>query len=194
MAIFCTSDEHYDHLNVIRFDTRPFKDVADMQRGMIERHNVVVSKDDEVWHLGDFSMSEKTVPLILPQLNGTHYLVHGNHDKSHPCQKHSEATKQRYLQYGFAGVYQEVQNFYGFVLNHLPYVGQEEGNHGARFSQWRPVDKGQYLLCGHVHVSWKTKGRMINVGVPQWDYAPVSLDTLIAIRDKQNLIIKTNSQ
>ena len=183
-----TSDEHYDHLNVIRFDNRPFRDVADMQYGLIERHNSVVSDNDEVWHIGDFSMSEKTVPLILPRLKGKHYLVMGNHEKCHPCQKHSDAAKQRYLMYGFIGVYHELHNWYGgFLLNHLPYADQEEGNHGLKFMQYRPIDKGGFLICGHVHVSWKTKGRMINVGVPQWDYKPVHLDQLITIRDQRSV-------
>lgn len=192
--LWLVSDEHYDHTNVIRFDDRPFKDVADMQQGMIERHNSVVSDDDEVWHIGDFSMSEKTVPFILPQLKGKHHLVMGNHDKCHPCHgKKFEAAKQRYHLYGFLGIYQELHNFHGFLVNHMPYVGQEDGAHGTKFSQYRPIDKGQWLLCGHVHTAWKTKDRMINVGVPQWNYTPISLDEVKEIVDKQRLLIKTNS-
>src|SRR5271165_2597545 len=147
MDIWLSSDEHYDHFNVIRFDNRPFKDVADMQYGLIERHNSVVSDDDEVWHIGDFSMSEKTVPLILPRLKGKHYLIFGNHDKVFTGHKGHEKAKERYLMYGFAGVYHEMHNWHGgFLLNHLPYLGQEDGNHGVKFAQYRPIDKGGWLI------------------------------------------------
>jgi calcineurin-like phosphoesterase family protein len=192
--IYLTSDEHYDHQNIIVFCVRPFNDVSDMQRGLIERHNAVVSKDDVVYHVGDFSMSEKTVPFILPQLNGVHYLVSGNHDKVHPVQKKHEDAVVRYRQYGFAGVYNELRNFHGFLVSHMPYLGQEEGKHGTKYSEYRPVDKGSFLLCGHVHQQWKTKDRMFNVGIDVWDYRPVALDTLISMRDNHNLITKTGSQ
>lgn len=175
MTTWFTSDEHYDHANIIRFSGRPFSGVPQMQYEMIVRHNAVVGENDDVWHLGDFALNEKTVPLILPRLVGRHHLVVGNHDACHPCHKKSEGAKRRYLLYGFASVATEI-HMGPFLLNHLPYVG--DSAHEGRYPEWRPKDEGKWLLHGHVHELWKVRGKMINVGVDQWNYGPVSLAAL----------------
>lgn len=67
-------------------------------------------------------------------------------------------------------------------ISHFPYadpsLGGKENRHGEvitdKFAPWRVVDEGGWLLCGHVHDSWRQKGRMINVGVDAWGGRPVS--------------------
>lgn len=166
MTTWFTSDEHYDHRNIIRFCDRPFGAVLEMQREMIARHNAVVGPDDEVWHLGDFSLNEKTVPQILCQLRGKHHLISGNHDKCHPCHKKTETAKRRYLLFGFASVRHEV-HMGPWLLNHLPYTGDSANE--PRYPEWRPKDEGKWLLHGHIHEIRKVGERMINVGVDQWN-------------------------
>ena len=174
-----TSDQHFGHANIIRFCDRPFADSDEMTRELVARHNAVVGETEEVFHLGDFSLDERLVPQILPLLNGRHRLVVGNHDKCHPCHKKSDAAKRRYLAYGFASV-QTVVHMGPWLLCHLPYAGTPE--HKTRYPEWRPKDEGRWLLHGHVHEQWQIRGRMINVGVDKWDYAPVHLSTLDRIR------------
>jgi calcineurin-like phosphoesterase family protein len=178
MTVWFTSDEHYDHKNIIAYSGRPFADVLEMQRELVARHNALVGDDDDVWHLGDFALNEKTIPGILSQLRGRHHLIVGNHDRCHPCHKKSEGAKRRYLLFGFASVQREV-HMGPWILNHLPYTGDSANE--PRYPEWRPKDEGKVLLHGHVHELWKTKDRMINVGVDQWNYAPVSLATLEAL-------------
>ena len=48
------SDLHFGHRNVIGFDHRPFSDVEEMDRVLISLWNSRVSKDDEVYIIGDF--------------------------------------------------------------------------------------------------------------------------------------------
>ena len=48
------SDLHFGHANVIRHDARPFADVGEMDRVLIERWNAVVGEDDDVYVVGDF--------------------------------------------------------------------------------------------------------------------------------------------
>ena len=185
MTVWLSADLHVDHHNILAYCNRPFTSVSHMQEELVRRFNERVAPKDELWILGDFSMGEKIVPIILPKFNGTKYLVSGNHCQTHPSRKNHEAAKLRYLHYGFAGVFHEVHNFHGFLLNHMPYV--EEGAHGAKYAQWRPKDEGKWLLCGHVHQSFKIDipRRTINVGCDVWDYYPVPLATLTAIRDGQ---------
>ena len=195
MNTWVYSDPHWDHRNIITYCNRPFKDVSHMQEVMIANINSLVKPEDELWCLGDFSMNEKTVPIILPRLSGKKFLIPGNHDLCHPINKKWEAAKQRYLMYGFAGIYQQLENWHGFVLNHLPY--EEPNEYGKRFLHYRPVHKeNQFLLHGHVHSTPETKLRpnMLDVGVDGNNYFPYHLDEIKAIVDKQRLIIKTNSQ
>ncbi len=191
--IWLSSDHHFGHANIIRLDERPFNDVEDMNRSMIGRWNARVKPEDTVLYLGDFSLSKKPLTEILPKLHGEKHLIAGNHDHCHPSQAKSFEKRERlenlYLDAGFksirtidvilldlpAGPTQT-------VLHHMPYLGG--GDHtemGERYQEFRPVDQGHWLLHGHVHKAWKKKGRMINVGAPVWDYAPVSLDEIKAL-------------
>ena len=190
MTTWFRSDDHFQHLKIIPYCFRPFTSIDEMNSELITRHNQVVKKDDEVYYLGDFSLSEKVVPIILPALNGRIHLILGNHDKAHPLNfkagsrevKAAEA-KKRYLDYGFVSVDLEMK-LDPFILCHFPYLSEEvENKYEAKYPQWRPKNNGEWLLCGHVHQAWKTKNKMINVGCDVWDYAPVQLETLIAIKE-----------
>jgi calcineurin-like phosphoesterase family protein len=54
----------------------------------------------------------------------------------------------------------------------MPFLNPEDKD--QRYSQFRPIDKGQWLLHGHVHEKWLHRKRMINVGVDVWNFTPVS--------------------
>lgn len=193
--IWLYSDSHWDHRNIINYCHRPYSSVEHMQQEMLSNINSVVKPDDELWCLGDFAFSEKTVPYILGQLNvNDKYLVSGNHCKTHPMHKGWEKARERYLQYGFTGVYQEVHNWHGFLVNHFPY--HQSDQYDKKFTGWRPKDTGEFLLHGHDHRTPETRlrERMLDCGVDGNNYFPINLDEVIAIKDKQNLILKTNSQ
>lgn len=79
---FFTSDTHFGHANIIRFCNRPFQNVEEMNEVLIENWNKVVSKDDTVFHLGDFAFGGSSVwNSIIPRLNGHINLIIGNHDR-----------------------------------------------------------------------------------------------------------------
>ena len=46
------SDLHFGHENAIEFDNRPFSDVDEMDRRMIELWNLRVSHNDDVYIVG----------------------------------------------------------------------------------------------------------------------------------------------
>lgn len=175
MSTWFTSDQHFGHTNIIKYSGRPFADVDMMNNELIARFNAAVSPEDDVWHVGDFSLDEVLVKKFLPLLRGKHHLISGNHDRCHPTHRKSAAAMQRYLRYGFVDVRPE-HRVGQFRLCHLPY--EPTGPADERYADMRPKDKGVWLLCGHVHEAWKVRGRMINVGVDQWAYAPVKLETL----------------
>jgi calcineurin-like phosphoesterase family protein len=177
-----TSDFHLSHARIIEYSKRPFRNIDEMNRELVARHNAVVQDDDVVYNVGDLSMKESIVPIVVPLLKGIKYLISGNHDRTFAGRKNHEEAIKRYIGYGFKDVMMETR-VDRFLVNHLPYMKDDDTGHEARFPEWRPKNDGGYLLCGHVHRAWKTKDKMINVGVDQWDYAPVSLETLIAMTE-----------
>jgi calcineurin-like phosphoesterase family protein len=178
MTIWLTSDQHYGHKNIIEYSGRPFRDVDHMTSELIERHNRLVGDADEVWHLGDFSLDARLVARILPTLRGKHHLVVGNHDACHPMHHRHVRAEKKYLAAGFVDIAVSAE-LDGFLLQHMPYSGDHADR--ERYTEWRPRDEGRWLLHGHVHESWKVRDRMINVGVDQWGYAPVTLDEVIVL-------------
>jgi len=174
MTTWITADEHYGHTNIIRYCERPFFDAEHMKQELVARHNAVVGPSDHVIHVGDFAMNEQLVSSILPQLHGRHTLVFGNHDRCHPCRKDHVAAKGRYLRAGFVEVVESLV-VDGMLVHHMPYSGDDR----EKYHAYRPYDYGRVLLHGHIHGLWKTRGRMINVGVDVRDYAPVALEAIV---------------
>ena len=50
-----SSDQHFGHSNIIKFMLRPFADVEEMDYALITNWNSVVSPEDSVYVVGDFS-------------------------------------------------------------------------------------------------------------------------------------------
>lgn len=80
--IFFTSDTHFGHKNVINFCGRPFRDVKEMNERLIKNWNDRVGVQDMVFHCGDvlWFNSRHETKKIMDRLNGTIYIVLGNHD------------------------------------------------------------------------------------------------------------------
>ena len=46
---FYISDLHFGHKNIIGFDSRPWNDLAEMEKGLINNWNNVVTKEDTTY-------------------------------------------------------------------------------------------------------------------------------------------------
>ena len=70
--IFFTSDLHFGHENVLRFDHRPFASVEEMDDELIRRWNAKVAPGDLVYVLGDLIWKSRNddAPGLLRSLNG----------------------------------------------------------------------------------------------------------------------------
>ena len=81
--IFYTSDLHFGHENVIRFDNRPFRSVSEMDYTLIHLWNSRVQPDDTVYIVGDFAYrNTRPAEWYLQQLQGKTQLLYGNHDQA----------------------------------------------------------------------------------------------------------------
>lgn len=115
-SIYMIADTHfYNNGDIIRYEKRPFKDAEKMNHDLIINWNKIITNDDVVWHLGDFSDSsdmEKNKTL-LNMLNGHKKLVMGNHDRNRSVAEWMDA--------GFEEVYPLpviLDDF--FILSHEP--------------------------------------------------------------------------
>jgi calcineurin-like phosphoesterase family protein len=181
MSAFFTSDLHFGHANIIKYCDRPFSSVDEMNEIIISRWNDVVTPEDTVYVLGDVAMGKikETLPLCL-QLNGTKHLISGNHDRCHPVMKNFLENRQMYYDAGFESINEQWLDLnLGDALVdmcHFPFEGDSHDE--DRFDDWRPTDRGQWLLHGHVHEKWQVRGKMINCGVDVWNFSPVPVDTV----------------
>ena len=178
--IFFTSDHHFSHANIIRYCNRPFASTEEMNQELISRWNQTVSPDDTVYYLGDFSLSVDVVGSITQLLNGRKFLIMGNHDLCHPVhKKRALLAGELYLRAGFESIELESRieiAGQSVLLHHLPYLTPSAPDkYSGKYDKFRPIDNGQWLLCGHIHEKWREQERMINVGVDVWDFYPVAM-------------------
>jgi calcineurin-like phosphoesterase family protein len=151
-----------------------------MDEIMINKWNTQVHSNDTVYYLGDFSLSGNITESILPRLHGNKHLVMGNHDLCHPVnKKKAELGRMLYLKAGFhsLSLESEIQiSGQSVLLHHLPYLNPTTTDqYAGKYDKFRPTNKGQWLLCGHIHEKWRQLNRMINVGVDVWDFSPVPI-------------------
>lgn len=170
--VFFTSDQHFNHKNIIKYCNRPFSSVSEMNEKLIENWNNVVSDSDIVFHLGDFAFGGSSVwNDILARLKGSIYLILGNHDYA----QLEPSIKQK-----FKGVYNQVTlriDKTEILLNHYPFLCYAGSN------------RGTWQLFGHVHSGGSTEGFDIprlqylnkyqyDVGVDNNNYTPISFNQL----------------
>lgn len=171
--IWFTSDHHFGHANIIKYENRPFHSVGEMNGMMLARWNEKIRPNDLVYHLGDLIFAKRqSIDELVPKLNGRKILIRGNHDKG----------PQKYLDAGFIEVVEKkIIDIDGWnvILCHYPYKNASEVV--LKYMERRPDDHGAWLIHGHSHGSWKLLKRMINVSVENWDYYPVHIDTIRAI-------------
>lgn len=193
--IYFSSDHHFDHANIIKYCNRPFSSLREMNETMVRKWNEVITDEDEIYYLGDFSMSFRAAEYYTPQLRGKKYLIPGNHDACHPVHKKSYKMYWKYDKLGWEVLIPKVDfvipdliPYPGWLLCHFPYKNADYED--ERYRELRPDPQNRVLLHGHVHEKWKVKGKAINVGVDQWDFYPVCINELLNLAGTKDSILK----
>jgi calcineurin-like phosphoesterase family protein len=140
-----------------------------MNETIIKNWNAIIKDGDTVYLLGDFMFRDSIE--FLDRLNGNIILIRGNHDRKEIFKAKNIICYQKF-EYNYDG--------YKFLLNHRPVFDgydpyKDSDNH------IKNVDDYDYILCGHVHEKWKTKGKNINVGVDVWDFKPITINDIIKL-------------
>lgn len=178
MKTFFTSDLHFFHNNVIDFCKRPFGSVDHMNHTLIANWNSVVSEEDHVWFLGDFSFGKyDETEDVLAQLKGIKHLIVGNHDRKGRADKLFNRDWSNFFvdSHDYFRLKVDEQKF---VLCHFP------------FASW---ERGYINLHGHLHSlkGYKNKFKQYDVGVDANDYTPILLSDVVK---KANSGIKSDDK
>ena len=172
MTVFFTSDLHLGHQNVIKMNDRPFKDVDEMNRTLIQNINARVSSRDTLWILGDVSYKitrDEAIALISKINCKDLHLVRGNHDKNwEGMDIFTEICDYKEI---------KAENGRRICLMHYP------------LASWNGMHREAMHLHGHCHFGPDYNRTMFlqgfqryDVGVDANDYYPVTLEDIFAKR------------
>lgn len=172
--VFFTSDMHFYHENIIKYSSRPFESVEDMNEKLISNWNSVVSKNDIVYDLGDFAFSNiKNIKGILKRLNGKHFFIYGNHD--HVICKNKKTLLEEKLFFS-------IENYKSIKINDKNIV---LFHYGCRV--WDKSFYGSWHLYGHSHGTLPPLGKSVDVGIDSKfihdEYRPTSFDEIKKFMD-----------
>ena len=174
MKKYIISDTHFNHKNIIDYCNRPFKDIDEMNNTIIDNWNKTVKNDDIVYHLGDFFLGSKfDLKDIVDRLNGTIYLIRGNHDR---------LTVKSYEDCGIIVLKNApiIMNDYKIMLSHRPLPDTM-------------IKDGYINIHGHIHQNKLKdtydnalfdKNKHINVSCDMLNFKPVLLEKKLKEMDK----------
>jgi calcineurin-like phosphoesterase family protein len=164
---YFTSDQHFDHINIIKHCYRPFRTVDEMNENIINAWNLTVTPDDVVVMAGDISLLPKADLIhkrFLSRLVGNKVYLRGNHD-------HWMKEKRYIYNKRIEGVHVSVC--------HYPMRTWQNSNHGA----WQ--------LHGHSHGTLEPFHNQLDIGIDNafkifGSYRPFSFNEVKAIMEAQN--------
>lgn len=148
---FITSDLHYGDRGAIKYNNRPFADVDEMDKYLIEYHNDTLTDSDTLYIVGDIAYRNRVhINNYLDQLRGKKVIVYGNHDyrnRRDINNHHSVIKATDYLSTNRLG--------HRVVIMHFPIL------------DWDGMYHGSVMLHGHCHGTMhQPNKRTIDIG---WD-------------------------
>lgn len=184
--VFFTSDTHFKHGNIIKYCNRPFESSSDMNNALVSNWNKVVAPNDIVFHLGDFCFGDrKTWKSFCSKLNGTKYLIQGNHDRENEIYYEGFELVCDIAQ---VAIYDnELEDYSTLILCHYC------------LTTWPGQWNGAVHCFGHSHTSPYSQNQAdydyiqhralpsYDVGVDNNNFTPISYDELKTIFTKQLL-------
>lgn len=163
-------DTHLGHANIIKHDQRPFSNIDEMDRAIIENWNNRVTNSDNIYIVGDFIYrGEKEPEWYLKQLKGKKHFIIGNHDgavlkNDKALSYFEEVDKIMYI----------IDGKNHICLCHFP------------IAEWNGYYKGHYHIYAHIHNNlndayyfMKKYDRALNAGCMINNYMPVTFNELI---------------
>lgn len=163
-----SSDAHLDHRNIIKYCSRPFDSVEEMNEKLIQNWNEVVQDNDDVIYLGDFGLRgpEHLMPYRNRLKGNWRMFIAGNHDRTSLIS--TPGLADHVVKYGEKKVVSFDIDGIKLWLSHCP---------ACVFAN-DPIN-----LYGHTHEKYPLREtgniiQRINIGVDAWNYYPVSWEQI----------------
>jgi len=149
----------------LRASSRNRTNMSDHDAALISNWNSHVSPEDEIWHLGDFSVKRAGFAKeLLSQLHGDKHLIVGNNDPAETTSAAGWASVQHYAELTLDGR--------RLFLCHYP------------FRTWNQMGKASINLHGHSHGRLNPMPRQFDVGVDPCGLRPITLTDLQTKRSR----------
>ncbi len=165
---------------------RPFDSLDHMRSVLVRNYVERVMPEDTCYFLGDVAMGNRDDSLpVFGDLPGYKVAVMGNHDKAWIGDKKRADWLDRYL-----AVFDEVHDGsyglsatvgpYPVTMHHFPWAGSGDHLGEERYTEYRLVDNGDFLVHGHMHSKpdQRVRRRMVDIGVDANAFAPVPFKEL----------------
>jgi calcineurin-like phosphoesterase family protein len=186
-TLFFMSDPHFGHKNVIKYANRPFQDVSEMNRKIIENINKAVGHNDHLFINGDFAFydDEKIIENLLNQIVCKNlYLILGNHDFIFYNNHKLRSLFKKVENYLEIKVKDSTANkgYQKIILFHFPILEWNAGSHGS------------WMLHGHTHGNLNypkelNNKKILDIGVDCNHFIPYSyLDIKNIMKNKENIV------
>jgi calcineurin-like phosphoesterase family protein len=191
--IWFSADQHFGHVNILRYCARPFATIEEMAQTLTEAYRANVHPFDSVYWLGDLFMG-KSIPHYVQAPPGT-TMIRGNHDK---------AGIEDYKSMGIKEVFNSLEIEHDgekILLVHDPMKilhaeAEKRGQpiRGKRLAWDDPIihqlaeELPLKVFCGHVHQLFRRWGQLVNVGVDVWDYKPVTIEEALAAYKEPSIL------
>lgn len=172
MAIYVTSDLHFNHKNICNLERymldrnlmQNITTVEEYNNMVVRRINEVVDEKDTLYILGDFAFGNfQAMKYWLSKLNGYKILILGNHDRF--------TAEEAVRNIGFDEAYEGPIYLPGskgkIILSHYPLLECYNNPYIA------------FNLHGHLHGSVLDLDNYINIGFGVNHFKPVDLERII---------------
>jgi len=164
---FVTSNLQLGRPGAIKKYNRDFANVDEMTDALISKWNETVTKDDTVYHLGNFAWDPKTAQDALLRLNGNIKLCLGEHDQAI---EHLDA-----------------KNMFRPGCEIIKCIEESPKNECALsywpMAYWPNKRKKWFSVIGYPAKQFKSdpKKRIINASTDLWGHKPQELEKIIQI-------------
>lgn len=163
--IWVVADQHFAHSKVIELNNRPWKNVEEMNQGLIDNHNSVVGRNDMVYLNGDFAF--KNHGYFINALKGKKVLVRGSHDKMPQC---------------YYNQFQEVCD-----IKYFRALGHDWVIQHCCPRTWNKSHFASIALFAHAHGRLRTQNLSFDTGVDivENNYTPQPLEVYVERAEKR---------
>lgn len=158
------SDTHFGHQNILKYDNRPWSDIDEHDKDIIERINDTLNENDHLYHLGDVAWNQDAYLMFIHTLRKDVGLtmLRGNHDHR--------------IRNGHCDDVLLLREGPGIWLSHYPHLSWPNSFHGS------------IHLFGHVHGTVSGVGKSMDISANMIGYKPISQDRVFELMESKEKI------